>query len=151
MQIAREFEFRSVKFTGGEPILRPDILEIIRSVPEGMECSLTTNGTLLAGCASDLKDAGLSRVNISLDSLDRETYHRITGKDCLNDVLEGIDAAIEAGLTPVKLNMVVLKGINEGEVENFIQFVSGNRNLVLQLIELMEMKGVHLPQRPQWA
>jgi cyclic pyranopterin phosphate synthase len=140
MQIAREFEFRSVKFTGGEPLLRPDILEIIRSVPEGMECSLTTNGTLLSGSAADMKDAGLSRVNISLDSLNRQTYQRITGRDCLNDVLEGIEAAIEAGLTPVKLNMVVLSEMNEGEVEDFIHFVSGNRNMVLQLIELMDLK-----------
>jgi cyclic pyranopterin phosphate synthase len=140
MQIAREFEFRSVKFTGGEPILRPDILEIIRSVPEGMESSITTNGTLLAGYASDLKDAGLSRLNVSLDSLNRDTYRRITGKDCLNQVLEGINAAVEAGLTPVKLNMVVLSGINENEVDDFIHFVSGNRNLVLQLIELMDIK-----------
>lgn len=140
MQIAREFEFRSVKFTGGEPILRPDILEIIRSVPEGMESSITTNGTLLAGYASDLKDAGLARLNVSLDSLNRDTYCRITGKDCLNQVLEGINAAVEAGLTPVKLNMVVLSGINENEVDDFIHFVSGNRNLVLQLIELMDIK-----------
>jgi cyclic pyranopterin phosphate synthase len=140
MQIAKEFEFRSVKFTGGEPILRPDILEIIRSVPEGMESSITTNGTLLAGYASDLKDAGLSRLNVSLDSLNRDTYRRITGKDCLNQVLEGINAAVEAGLTPVKLNMVVLSGINENEVDDFIHFVSGNRNLVLQLIELMDIK-----------
>src|SRR5512136_2794814 len=91
MQIAREFGFKSVKFTGGEPILRPDILEIIGSVPEGMESSITTNGTLLAGYASDLKDAGLSRLNVSLDSLNRDTYRRVTGKDCLNQVLEGID------------------------------------------------------------
>jgi len=140
MQIAREFEFKSVKFTGGEPILRPDILEIIRSVPKGMESSITTNGTLLAGYASDLKDAGLSRLNVSLDSLNRDTYRRVTGKDCLNQVLEGIDAAVEAGLTPVKLNMVVLSGINENEVDDFIHFVSGNRNLVLQLIELMDIK-----------
>ncbi len=140
MRVAREFEFRSVKFTGGEPILRPDLLEIIRGVPEGMESSMTTNGTLLAGIADDLKDAGLSRVNISLDSLDPATYRRITGRECLGDVLEGIDAAIAAGLTPVKLNMVVLNGINDHEVDSFIRFVGGNRNLVLQLIELMEMK-----------
>ncbi|MDD1707147.1 MAG: GTP 3',8-cyclase MoaA [Methanoregulaceae archaeon] len=140
MQIAREFEFRSVKFTGGEPILRPDILEIIKSVPKGMESSITTNGTLLADYASELKDAGLCRVNISLDSLNPDTYRRVTGKDCLNQVLAGIDAAVEAGLTPVKLNMVVLSGINENEVDDFIHFVSGNRNLVLQLIELMDFK-----------
>jgi cyclic pyranopterin phosphate synthase len=140
MEVAADYEFRSVKFTGGEPLLRPDLLEIIRAVPEGMESSLTTNGTLLAGRAADLKEAGLSRVNVSLDSLDPETYRRITGKDCLGDVLEGIDAALRSGLTPVKLNMVVLSGINENEVPDFLGFVKGNRDLVLQLIELMDFK-----------
>ena len=141
MQVASEFEFRSVKFTGGEPLLRKDLLSVIRSVPEGMESSMTTNGTLLAGLAPGLADAGLSRVNVSIDSLNHETYREITGKDCLDRVLAGIDASLDAGLTPVKLNVVVLKGINEHEIDDFIRFVKGNRNLVLQLIELMEMKG----------
>jgi cyclic pyranopterin phosphate synthase len=140
MQVAADFEFRSIKFTGGEPLLRSDILEIIRAVPEKMESSLTTNGTLLADAAADLMGAGLSRVNVSLDSLDPETYQRITGKDRLGDVLEGIDAALRAGLTPVKLNMVVLSGINENEIPDFLEFVKGNRDLVLQLIELMDFK-----------
>jgi cyclic pyranopterin phosphate synthase len=139
MRMAAEYEFRSVKFTGGEPLLRPDILEIIRSVPAGMESSLTTNGTLLAGLAADLKEAGLSRVNVSLDSLDPETYHKITRRDCLAEVLEGIEAALDAGLTPVKLNMVVLSGINDEEVPAFLDFVKGKRDLVLQLIELMDI------------
>ena len=141
MQVAKEVGFRSVKFTGGEPLLRKDLLEIVRSVPEGLESSMTTNGTLLADIAPGLRESGLSRVNISLDSLDHETYRAITGKDSLDAVLEGIDAALATGLTPVKLNMVVLKGINEHEIDDFIRFVKGNRNLVLQLIELMEMKG----------
>ena len=101
---------------------------------------MTTNGTLLADIAPDLKEAGLSRVNVSLDSLDPETYRKITRKDCLAEVLEGIEAALDAGLTPVKLNMVVLTGINEHEVDAFLDFVKGNRDLVLQLIELMDIK-----------
>ncbi len=141
MEVASEFEFRSVKFTGGEPLLRRDLLEIVRAVPGGMESSMTTNGTLLADHAPGLADAGLSRVNVSIDSLNHETYRAITGKDCLDQVLAGIDASLDAGLTPVKLNVVVLKGINEHEIDDFIGFVKGNRNLVLQLIELMEMKG----------
>jgi cyclic pyranopterin phosphate synthase len=141
MQVAKEVGFRSVKFTGGEPLLRKDVLEIVRSVPDGLESSMTTNGTFLADIAPGLRESGLSRVNISLDSLDHETYRAITGMDCLDAVLEGIDAALATGLTPVKLNMVVLKGINEHEIDDFIRFVKGNRNLVLQLIELMEMKG----------
>ncbi|HJX55527.1 MAG TPA: GTP 3',8-cyclase MoaA [Methanoregula sp.] len=137
LRVAAKFEIRSVKFTGGEPLLRPDLPEIVRSVPDGMESSLTTNGTLLADLAFRLKEAGLRRVNVSLDSLNPETYKKITGIDRLSDVLEGITAAIEAGLTPVKLNMVVLEGINDAEIDDFLAYVRGNRNLVLQLIELM--------------
>jgi len=137
LRIAATFDIRSVKFTGGEPLLRTDLGEIIQSVPRGMECSLTTNGTLLADCASDLKAAGLRRVNISLDSLNPDTYKKITGIDRLSDVLAGIDVALDCGLTPVKLNMVVLEGVNDHEIDDFLAYVRGNRNLVLQLIELM--------------
>jgi cyclic pyranopterin phosphate synthase len=137
LRVAAGFGIRSVKFTGGEPTLRTDLIDIVRSVPAGMESSITTNGTLLAGLAADLKQAGLRRVNVSLDSLDPATYKKITGTDRLSDVLDGIDAALETGLTPIKLNMVVLKGINDHEVEDFLTYVRGNRDLVLQLIELM--------------
>ena len=137
LRVAAGFGIRSVKFTGGEPLLRPDLIEIIKSVPAGMESSITTNGTLLAGLAADLKQAGLRRVNVSIDSLHAATYKKITGIDKLSDVLEGIDAAIATGLTPVKLNMVVLKGINDQEIDDFLAYVRGNRDLVLQLIELM--------------
>jgi GTP 3',8-cyclase len=137
LRVAAGFGIRSVKFTGGEPMLRPDLIEIIKSVPEGMESSITTNGTLLAGLAADLRQAGLRRVNVSIDSLDPATYKKIAGTDRLADVLEGIDAAIATGLTPVKLNMVVLKGINDHEIDDFLAYVRGNRDLVLQLIELM--------------
>ncbi|MGB7788050.1 GTP 3',8-cyclase MoaA [Methanoregula sp.] len=141
LAVSSKFGIKSVKFTGGEPLLRPDLLEIVRSVPRGMESSLTTNGTLLAGLARDLKAAGLKRVNVSLDSLDRDTYRKITGVDKLPAVLEGISAAREAGLTPVKLNMVVLEGINEHEVDDFLAYVRGKRDLVLQLIELMNFNN----------
>ena len=137
LRVAAKFEIRSVKFTGGEPLLRPDLVRIVQSVPAGMESSLTTNGTLLADLAHDLKTSGLRRVNVSIDSLNPETYKKITGVDNLSDVLEGISAALDVGLTPVKLNMVVLDGINDNEIEDFLAFVRGNRNLVLQLIELM--------------
>jgi len=137
LRVAAKFEIRSVKFTGGEPLLRPDLVSIVQSVPAGMESSLTTNGTLLADLALDLKTSGLRRVNVSIDSLNPETYKKITGVDNLSDVLEGITAALDVGLTPVKLNMVVLDGINDNEIEDFLAFVRGNRNLILQLIELM--------------
>jgi GTP 3',8-cyclase len=137
LRVAAKFEIRSVKFTGGEPLLRPDLVTIVQSVPAGMESSLTTNGTLLADLARDLKASGLRRVNVSIDSLNPETYKKITGVDNLSDVLEGITAALDVGLTPVKLNMVVLEGINDNEIEDFLAFVRGKRNLILQLIELM--------------
>ena len=137
LRVAEKIRIRSVKFTGGEPMLRTDLLEIIRSVPAGMESSITTNGTCLAGLAADLKMAGLRRVNVSIDSLNPETYKKITGTDKLDEVLAGISAAVNVGLTPVKLNMVVLAGINDHEIDDFLALVRGNRNLVLQLIELI--------------
>ena len=137
LRVAAKFEIRSVKFTGGEPLLRPDLVQIVQSVPPGMESSLTTNGTILADLARDLKTSGLKRVNVSIDSLNPETYKKITGTDRLSDVLDGITAALDVGLTPVKLNMVVLDGINDNEIDDFLAFVRGNRNLILQLIELM--------------
>jgi len=140
MNVAAKFGIRSIKFTGGEPLIRPDILEILRAVPPGIESSITTNGILLAEMADELKKAGLRRVNVSLDSLNPETYRKITGCDRLGDVLAGINAALMAGLTPVKLNMVVLAGINDNEIDDFLNYVRGNRNLVLQLIELMHFK-----------
>jgi cyclic pyranopterin phosphate synthase len=138
LRVAAGFGIRNVKFTGGEPTLRTDLTEIIGSIPPGMESSLTTNGTMLAGIADDLKRAGLARVNVSLDSLDRETYRKITGTDRLTDVLDGIGSALDAGLVPVKLNMVVLRGINDHEIDDFLAYIRGNRNLILQLIELMQ-------------
>ncbi len=138
MQVGAKFGIRSIKFTGGEPLLRRGLLDIVRSVPPGIESSMTTNGTLLARMAAPLKEAGLARVNVSLDTLRPERYKSITGKDCLDDVLAGIDTAIEVGLTPVKLNMVLLEGINEDELDDFMAFVRGKRDLILQVIELME-------------
>jgi cyclic pyranopterin phosphate synthase len=141
LRVAAQLGMRSVKFTGGEPLLREDILDIVRAVPGGMESSMTTNGILLAEFARDLREAGLSRINISLDSMDPECYRDITGHDRLSDVLAGIEAALRARLTPIKLNMVVLRGINEDEVDAFLTYVRGNRDLILQLIELMDNLG----------
>ena len=81
MNIAAKFGIRSIKFTGGEPLIRQEILDIIQAVPKGIESSITTNGILLADMAADLKRAGLRRVNVSLDSLNPETYRRITGNN----------------------------------------------------------------------
>ncbi len=142
VELAAEFGVRKIKLTGGEPLLREDIVEVIAAAakPKIEEVSLTTNGTLLAGIADELAAAGLNRVNISLDTLDEATYERITGRGLLREVLGGIDAALDAGLAPVKLNMVLLAGVNEQEVERMIAYTS-KRGIILQLIELLEVDG----------
>lgn len=141
LRVAAKFGIRSVKFTGGEPLLRMDIVDIVRAVPPTMESSMTTNGILLGKYAKDLKAAGMKRVNVSIDSINPETYKKITGFDQLDKVLDGMKAGIEAGLTPIKINMVVLEGINDHEIDDFLAYIRGNRNLVLQLIELMDFNA----------
>lgn len=140
---AIEFGVKKVKFSGGEPLLRSDFEDIIAALPELKDISATTNGVFLAGRAASLADSGLDRVNISLPSLNKEHYKRITGSSrALPRVLEGVDAALDAGLTPVKLNMVLLKSINESEIDDAINFVAGfDGKVILQLIELMNFKN----------
>ncbi len=140
--LATEFGVSKIKLTGGEPLLRKDIAGVVTAVTASRvkEVSMTTNGTLLAKVAGKLAAAGLDRVNISLDTLDEATYKRITGRGLLREVLRGIDAALSAGLTPAKLNMVLLAGVNEREVERMIAYTS-KRGIILQLIELLETNG----------
>ncbi|HJJ32354.1 MAG TPA: GTP 3',8-cyclase MoaA [Methanocorpusculum sp.] len=141
MAVLSELGVRTLKITGGEPLLRPDILDVIRAIPPEIEVSMTTNGTLLKEMALSLKVAGLTRVNISIDSLHPERYAKITGHNLLSKVLEGLDAAVDAGLTPVKINTVLLPGINDDEIEDFLEFVRGKNDIILQFIELMNMNG----------
>ena len=108
-----------IRLTGGEPLVRKNVVHLVREVAgiSGVEdLSLTTNGVLLAPVAGELKDAGLMRVNVSLDSVQRQNYRRITGFDVLEKVIVGIDKAIEVGLTPLRINAVVLKGINQADI-----------------------------------
>lgn len=131
---AAGFGIRKVKITGGEPLLRPDLADIIRGIRaiEGIEeVSLTTNGFRLAEIAEKLKSAGLDRVNIGCDAVSPAMAKNAAA------VREGVAAAKEAGLTPIKLNMVVLKGINEGEIEDMIR-LAGELGVGLQLIELVD-------------
>jgi|Deesub1362B_J571_1020462.scaffolds.fasta_scaffold00029_144 cyclic pyranopterin phosphate synthase len=144
-QVFKDLGIKKVKITGGEPLVRQDIVEIIAEMPEFDEISMTTNGILLEKYAMDLKKSGLNRVNVSLDSLNPEKYRDLSrGK--LEDVLRGLEAAVEAELTPVKLNMVVMKGINENEVNDMIHFISkynkDGLNVILQLIELLKLPGL---------
>jgi cyclic pyranopterin phosphate synthase len=143
VRISTKFGVDRVKFSGGEPTLRTDLEDILGALPPLRDVSLTTNGTLLASRAKGLKEAGLDRVNISLDSLSSDRFDMITRSHSgqFGRVLEGIDAAVEAGLTPVKLNMVYLKGVNEDETERMMDFIRG-KPLVLQIIELMNFNGV---------
>lgn len=138
---AAHMGMRSIKFTGGEPLMRSDLEDLISQMPAGIDLSLTTNGIFLANRAESLADAGLNRINISLDSLNPEIYRSITGcKDGdMDRVITGIDAAKNAGLEPIKLNVVVLRQ-NELAIPQLIEF-SRSRGLILQLIELMDIKG----------
>ncbi len=141
---AAGFGVKKVKFSGGEPLMRYDFENIIAALPPLKDISATTNGVLLAKRAASLADSGLDRVNISLPSLDKENYAKLTGSSlAFPRVLEGIRAAIDAGLTPIKLNMVLLKGINDSRIDDAIHFVSRyDGNVILQLIELINFKNI---------
>ncbi|MHC5038067.1 MAG: GTP 3',8-cyclase MoaA [Planctomycetota bacterium] len=117
---------RRVRITGGEPLLRPQLAELVRMLAsEGLEeVTLTTNGHLLPKRAPALKSAGLGRVNISLDSVRPQTYGDLTGGGSLEKVFAGIQAAVKADLTPVKLNAVVLRGINDDELPDLVRFAA---------------------------
>jgi len=146
LEVAREFDVGKVKFTGGEPMLREDLEEIVRRAPAGMETSLTTNGTFLPGRAEGLREAGLDRVNVSQDALDPTAFQEVTQSTQYDAVLEGVEAAVEAELTPVKLNMVVFER-TAGYVPEMVDHVAESEGLQLQLIEYMpELAG-----RPEWA
>jgi len=111
-----ECGIRKVRLTGGEPLVRKGIAELVRRLAgiSGIEeVTLTTNGVLLAPMAAELKAAGAARVNVSVDSMNRETYQQMTGSDALSDSLAGIHKAIEVGLTPVRINSVIVKGFND--------------------------------------
>lgn len=138
VKVAAKLGVGEVKVTGGEPLVRPDVVDFIKEVSkvDGVsEVSMTTNGVLLEEYAEELKRAGLKRVNVNLCSLKREVYQQVTGKDALEDVIRGVRKAVEVGLTPVKVNMVVLKGLNLEEIPSMMRFTR-EVGAILQLIEL---------------
>ncbi|NVM27585.1 MAG: GTP 3',8-cyclase MoaA [Candidatus Helarchaeota archaeon] len=148
VRISTQFGITKVKYTGGEPLLRNDLIEIIqktRNIPKISDISVVTNGILLEKYAKKLCNAGLDRINVSLDTLCPETYANITkhsGK-LIDQVEKGIIEALNCGIAPIKLNMVLLKGVNEAEIEDLIAFTK-NRNLILQLIELVPLSNSEL-------
>ncbi|MCL7383088.1 MAG: GTP 3',8-cyclase MoaA [Thaumarchaeota archaeon] len=148
VKILLRYNIKKVKLTGGEPMLRKDILEIVERLGRlGLDdLSMTTNGTRLISMAKKLRKAGLTRINISLHTVSSEKYCWITGMKNKKDgrtryeyTIDAIKAAIEAGMNPVKLNVVVMKNVNHDEVDSLIEFASRfGGKVILQLIELIE-------------
>jgi cyclic pyranopterin phosphate synthase len=141
-KIAKKIGVKKIRLSGGDPLIRKDIVEIVDKIAslDFKDISLTTNGVLLDQYAQDLKNAGLDRVNVSLDTLDKETYKKVTNLDYLDEAKAGILKAVEVGLYPVKINMVVMKDINVDEIKDMFEFCKKN-GIILQLIELIESEN----------
>ena len=143
IEVAVGLGVETVRLTGGEPLLRPDVLDVVTGVAAlGVELSMTTNGLRLPQLARALREAGLRRVNISLDTLDRETFLAMTHRDRFEDTLTGIKAAVEAGLEPVKINTVLLRGVNDHEAPDLLRWAIGE-GVQLRFIEQMPLDPQH--------
>jgi GTP 3',8-cyclase len=151
IRIAADLGVSKVRVTGGEPLTRRDVINFVRQIPEisGIKSiGLSTNGTLLAReitsgktMAAALRDAGVQSVNISLDTLDRDAYSQITGRNFHEHVLRGIDAAISAGFDQIKLNTVLMRGRNEDQLIPLVEFAEA-RDLILRFIEMMPVSTI---------
>ncbi len=142
VKVGTKLGIKKIRLTGGEPLVRKDLPELVKmlaEIPKIEEIGMTTNGVLLPKYAQQLKEAGLTRVNISLDTLDPEKFKKITRLGNLDDVLKGIDAALEAGLLPVKINFVRIPGENEQDEQAVREFCK-NRNLKLRFIRQMDLR-----------
>lgn len=139
VQIFAALGTKKIRLTGGEPLLRRGLSLLaarIREVPEIDDLSLSTNGTQLVQHAQFLRQAGVTRLNVSLDSLNHETFARIVGRDCLQQVLDGLMAAKANGFAPIKINFVAMRGVNDNEIDAVIDFCM-THGFVLRLIEAM--------------
>ena len=133
------YEVDSIRLTGGEPTVRSKLSRLIEKLAAlDVDLAMTTNGVSLPLIAQDLRDAGLRRINISLDSLHRDRFTELTRRDDLDRVLEGIDAAIAAGFDPVKINVVLMNGINDDEIVDFARF-GRDKGVVVRFIEFMPL------------
>ncbi|MCC7204910.1 MAG: GTP 3',8-cyclase MoaA [Phycisphaeraceae bacterium] len=140
---------RKVRLTGGDPTSRPDltaIIERIAAVPGIEDLAMTTHGLTLAGHAAEYARAGLRRVNVSLDTLDRDRFEKMTGVDGLTNMLAGLEAAESAGLHPIRINTVVVRGRNDGDLADLARW-SARRGWDIRFIELMPMG----PLAAEWA
>ncbi len=134
-----------VRYTGGEPLLRKGLVDLVRRVaalPRAPRQSLTTNGIGLARQAGAFREAGLERINVSLDTVDPDTFHAITRRDRLADVIAGLDAAAAAGLSPIKVNAVLLPAVNDHSAADLLQFCL-ERGFQLRFIEQMPLDAQH--------
>lgn len=137
-----ELGVKKIRLTGGEPLVRRGVLDLVRAIGKlPVELVITTNGSQLGHMAGDLRDAGVSRLNISLDSLRRDRFQRMTRSDRLDQVLTGIGAAREAGFDKIKLNAVVMKGRNDDEVLDLVDYAR-NKQLDVSFIEEMPLGGI---------
>lgn len=129
----------SIRLTGGEPMVRARLSVLVAQLAElGVDLSMTTNAATLAQSADDLKAAGLDRINISLDTLRADRFLELTRRDSLGAVLDGVDAAVRAGFEPVKINAVLMRGINEDEVIDFLD-LGRNKGVTVRFIEFMPL------------
>jgi cyclic pyranopterin phosphate synthase len=150
VEIAVDLGIDEVRLTGGEPLLRPDVVDVVRrlrALPKPPKISLTTNALRLAALAGPLRDAGLERVNVSLDTLDRERFKAMTHRDRIDDVFAGLAAARTAGLAPIKINSVLMRGVNDDEAVALLEraLAEGWR---LRFIEQMPLDAGGLWARP---
>lgn len=150
VSVARDMGIRKIRVTGGEPLVRRGVVDFIAALNamEGIEdIGLTTNGALLASMAEDLKRAGLKRVNVSLDSLRPEIFSAITRNGKLEDVMAGVETALEVGFRPVKINVVLLEGMNEEDVPAFARLTL-DRPIDVRFIERMPFGTAAVPESP---
>ncbi len=140
--IAKNIGIKKIRLSGGEPLIREDIIDIVRRISEigFQDVSLTTNGILLEKYALPLKNVGLNRVNVSFDTLNPQTYQYITKSNYIDQVKRGIKKAVKVGLYPVKVNMVLMKGLNHNEIWDMFHFCKEN-GVILQIIELLKTES----------
>jgi cyclic pyranopterin phosphate synthase len=137
--LVERYDVDSIRLTGGEPTVRAHLSRLVSKLSAlDVDLAMTTNGATLRLVADDLKAAGLNRLNISLDSLQRDRFIELTRRDDLDRVLDGIDAAIEAGFDPVKINVVLMNGINDDEIVDFARY-GRDKGVVVRFIEFMPL------------